>query len=88
MSLPTVYVLLASIRIAPGLVDEDEEVQAVTDRTYWEARTSKPYLAMADEMLEVVRVLDQLERKYTKFPFGLAHNVVSLEPRRDLQRPK
>jgi hypothetical protein len=41
-----------------GLVDEDEEVQAVTDRSYWEARASKHTLAMADEMLEVVRALD------------------------------
>jgi hypothetical protein len=41
-----------------GLVDEDEEVQAVTDRSYWEARASRHTLAMADEMLEVVRALD------------------------------
>jgi hypothetical protein len=42
-----------------GLVDEDEEVQAVTDRSYWEQRASKQTLAMADEMLEVVRGLDR-----------------------------
>src|SRR5262245_5999203 len=31
-----------------GLVDEDEEVQEVTDRTYWEQRGSKVTLSMAD----------------------------------------
>src|SRR3989338_4543511 len=54
-----------------GLVDEDEEVHAVTDRSYWEARASKHTLAMADEMLEVVRALDPaIELKYNKFYIG------------------
>ena len=37
-----------------GLVDEDEEVQEVTDRAYWEARGSKATVAMADEVLKLV----------------------------------
>jgi hypothetical protein len=58
-----------------GLVDEDEEVQAVTDRSYWEARASKATLAMADEVLELVRVLDPaFELNYNKFYIGLAKN--------------
>lgn len=72
-----------------GLVDEDEEVQAVTDRSYWEARASKDTLAMADEMLEVVRALDpDLELKYNKFYIGLAkggqsNNFVIFRPKKD-----
>jgi predicted HTH domain antitoxin len=33
-----------------GLVDEDEEVQAVAVRSFCEARASKHTLAMADEL--------------------------------------
>lgn len=75
-----------------GLVDEDEEVQAVTDRSYWEARASKHTLAMADEMLEVVRTLDpDLELKYNKFYIGLAkggqpNNFVIFRPKKDWLR--
>jgi predicted transport protein len=75
-----------------GLVDEDEEVQAVTDRAYWEARASKHTLAMADEMFEVVRALDpELELKYNKFYIGLAkggtpNNFVILRPKKDWLR--
>ncbi len=58
-----------------GLVDEDEEVQEVTDRTYWEGRGSKATVAMADELLGVVREFSpQLELKYNKFYIGLAKN--------------
>ena len=75
-----------------GLVDEDEEVQAVTDRSYWEARASKHTLAMADEMLEVVRAFDpELELKYNKFYIGLAkggrpNNFVIFRPKKDWLR--
>lgn len=75
-----------------GLVDEDEEVQAVTDRSYWEARASKRTLAMTDEMLEVVRALDpDLELKYNKFYIGLAkagqpNNFVIFRPIKDWLR--
>ena len=75
-----------------GLVDEDEEVQASADRSYWEARASKQTLAMADEMLEVVQALDQdLELKYNKFYIGLAksgqpNNFVIFRPKKDWLR--
>src|SRR3989441_8980621 len=87
-SIPLVAIQMSAIRLGDsvslicskvldemrlGLVDEDEEVQAVTDRSYWEVRASKHTLAMADEMLEVVRALDpDLELKYNKFYIGLA----------------
>jgi hypothetical protein len=56
-----------------GLVDEDEETHEATDRTYWENRGSKATVAMADELLEVLRTLNpHLELKYNKFYIGLA----------------
>lgn len=75
-----------------GLVDEDEEVQAVTTRADWEARASKHALSMADEMLDIVRVLDPaLELKYNKFYIGLAkddkpNNFVIFRPKKDWLR--
>lgn len=75
-----------------GLVDEDEEIRAVTNRAYWEERASKDTVAMADEMLEVVRTLDPvLELKYNKFYIGLAkkgqpNNFVVFRPMKDWLR--
>lgn len=58
---------------ALGMPDEDEEVQAVTDRTYWENRGTKETVALADEMLELVKTFaPELELKYNKFYIGLA----------------
>lgn len=58
-----------------GLVDEDEELQEVTDRAYWEQRGSKATLAMADELLGMLTEWDaQLALKYNKFYIGLAKN--------------
>jgi predicted transport protein len=106
-SIPLVAIQLSAVRLGDsvslicskvldemrlGLVDEDEEVQAVTDRSYWEARASKDTLAMADEMLEVVRSLDpDLELKYNKFYIGLAkagqpNNFVIFRPKKDWLR--
>jgi hypothetical protein len=106
-SIPLVAIQMSAIRLGDsvslicskvldemrlGLVDEDEEVQAVTDRSYWEARASKHTLAMADEMFEVVRALDpDLELKYNKFYIGLAkggqpNNFVIFRPKKDWLR--
>lgn len=58
-----------------GLVDEDEEVREVTDRSYWEQRGTKKTIGMADQLLRNIRELDpQLEFKYNKFYIGLAKN--------------
>lgn len=58
-----------------GLVDEDEEIQEVTDRTYWERRGTKATVGMADELLEIIKAFDSdLELKYNKFYIGLAKN--------------
>lgn len=60
-------------QMALGLVDEDEEMQEITNRAYWEQRGSKKTLAIADELLELARVHDKaLELKYNKFYIGLA----------------
>jgi hypothetical protein len=75
-----------------GLVDEDEEVHEATDRTYWENRGSKATVAMADELLEVVRTLNpHLELKYNKFYIGLArdgqpNNFVIFRPQKNAMR--
>ncbi len=58
-----------------GLVDEDEDVQETTDRSYWIERGSQKTVGMCDEILETVHTLDpELELKYNKFYIGLARN--------------
>jgi predicted transport protein len=51
-----------------GYVDEDEETQEVTDRSYWENRDdTKNTLPMADEILSIFQAWDpQLNYKYNK----------------------
>jgi hypothetical protein len=62
-------------QLSLGLVDDDEEIQEPTDRSYWESRSSKKTLAMADQFLEMARAYDpSLELKYNKFYIGLAKN--------------
>jgi hypothetical protein len=59
--------------LALGMPDEDEDVQAVTDRSYWENRGTKETVALADEMLALVKTFaPELELKYNKFYIGLA----------------
>jgi hypothetical protein len=75
-----------------GLVEEDEEVQAVTDRAYWEVRASKQTLALTDEMLSIVKALaPEMDFKYNKFYIGLAkdgrpNNFVIFRPKKDWLR--
>jgi hypothetical protein len=59
--------------VALGMPGEDEEVQAVTDRSYWEHRGTKQTVALADEMLTLIKTFaPELELKYNKFYIGLA----------------
>ena len=75
--------------LSRGLVDDDEEVQEVADRAYWESRGSKATLAMVDQLLQIVHEFDPgLEPKYNKFYVGLVkdgqpHNFVVFRPRRN-----
>lgn len=58
-----------------GLVDEDEEIQEVTDREYWLKKGSQTTVKMADEMLSLINSFKEgYELKYNKFYIGLATN--------------
>ena len=56
-----------------GLADDDEAAEAApTDRSYWEKRATTETVALADQMLNVLRELDpSLNLKYNKFYIGL-----------------
>jgi hypothetical protein len=75
-----------------GLVDEDEEIQEVTDRAYWETRGSKKTVAMADQLSEIAKQFSpSLELKYNKFYIGLAKhgqpsNFVIFRPKKEFTR--
>jgi hypothetical protein len=56
-----------------GLVDKDEEVQAIADLTYWWIQPSKTMLAMTDEMFNMVKILDPtLGLRSSEFSIDLA----------------
>lgn len=58
-----------------GLVDEDEEVWEPADREYWANRATQETVAIADNVLELIKKYDPgLELKYNKFYIGLAKN--------------
>jgi hypothetical protein len=71
-----------------GLIDEDEEISAVTDREYWLKRGSPETLKMADEVLNMLKELEEgFEFKYNKFYIGIAkdkqpNNFVIFKPRK------
>ncbi len=75
-----------------GLVDEDEEVYEVADRSYWEQRGTKETVSMADDILNIIKTFDDtLELKYNKFYIGLAkndkpNNFVVLKPKKNSLR--
>jgi predicted transport protein len=75
--------------LSRGLIDEDEDAEAApTDRTYWEQKASKATVALADDLLKIVREFDPaLSLKYNKFYIGLArdgqpYNFVVCRPRK------
>ena len=56
-----------------GFATEEEEDQEVTDRAYWEKRSSKTMVYMADELLKVLKTLDHdMKLKYNKFYIGVS----------------
>lgn len=72
-----------------GLVDEDEDADAApTDRAYWEKRATKATVALADDLLVMIKQFDpSLELKYNKFYIGLSRdgqpfNFVSFRPKK------
>jgi len=73
-----------------GFVDEDEDAEAApTDRSFWESKATKSTVALADQLLEIVREFDpSLELKYNKFYIGLskdgqAFNFVTFRPKKN-----
>lgn len=79
-------------QLSLGLVDDDEEVQEPTDRSYWVSRGSEKTVAMADELLEMAKSHDpDLDLKYNKFYIGLAkagqpRNFVIFRPKKGFMR--
>jgi hypothetical protein len=72
-----------------GLIDEDEDAEAApSDRAYWESRGTKATVAIADQLLDIVRENDpSLALKYNKFYIGLAKdgrpdNFVTFRPQK------
>ncbi|MGH7034349.1 MAG: hypothetical protein ACREFL_11520 [Stellaceae bacterium] len=62
--------------LSRGLVDDDESAEATpTDRRDWENRVGPNTVALADELLGIVREFDPtLNLKYNKFYIGLVKN--------------
>src|SRR5690554_4490437 len=58
-----------------GLVEEDEEIQEVTDRDYWLKKGTQATVKMADEILAIINSFKEgYELKYNKYYIGLAKN--------------
>jgi hypothetical protein len=75
--------------LSRGPVDEDEDAAATpTDRPYWENKGTKSTVQLADELLTIVREIDQsLELKYNKIYIGLSRagqpfNFVIFRPKK------
>ncbi len=75
--------------LSRGPIDDDEDAEAApTDRTYWEQKASRATVALADDLLKIVREFDPaLSLKYNKFYIGLArdgqpYNFLVFRPRK------
>ncbi len=75
--------------VSLGLVDEDEEIQEVTDRNYWIQKGTIDTVKLADELLSIIKTFDsEVEFKYNKFYIGLskneqANNFVVFRPKKN-----
>lgn len=75
-----------------GLVEEDEEVQAVTNRDYWLNRGSDTTVKMVDEILGIVNSFKSgYTLKYNKFYIGFsangqANNFAICRPKKNYMR--
>lgn len=62
-----------------GLVDDDEEVQEITDRSYWESRSSKELMSVVDKIFEIAKDIDPgIEPNYNKHYIGMTYNGKSV----------
>lgn len=68
--------------------EDDDSPALVTDRPYWEAKSSKQMLSVVDNLIEIARnINDRLVARYNKFYVGLgidgvADNFIIFKPRR------
>ncbi len=75
-----------------GLVEEDEEIQEVTDREYWLKLGTQATVKMADEILTIINSFKTgYELKYNKFYIGLAkdgqpNNFAIFRPKKNYMR--
>ncbi|MBI1831809.1 MAG: hypothetical protein HYR84_10200 [Planctomycetes bacterium] len=75
-----------------GLVDEEEEVKEVTNRSYWEERASKATLEMMDSIMTSIQAIDPgVSVQYNKFYIGMGKNgqtknFVVFRPKKDWLR--
>jgi hypothetical protein len=75
-----------------GLVDEDEEIKELTDRSFWVKRSTDSSVKMVDEILEIINSFTPgYSLKYNKFYIGLAkngkaNNFVFFKPRKKYVR--
>jgi hypothetical protein len=70
-------------------MEEEDEVQDTADRSYWEKRGTTATVAIADELLALIKgFAPHLDLKYNKFYIGLAdadgkpNNFVSFRPQK------
>lgn len=61
-----------------GLIEEDEEVKEITDRSYWEKdKGTTETIAIVDQVLSLIQeIIPGYELKYNKFYIGLAQNNI------------
>lgn len=75
-----------------GLVEEDEEVQAITDREYWLKRGTEMTVKMVDDILEIINDFKPgFTLKYNKFYIGMSkdglpNNFVLCRPKKNYMR--
>jgi predicted transport protein len=75
-----------------GADDEDEEILEPADRAYWEGRSSKDTLQVADQVLSIIKSLDEgYALKYNIGYIGLArngrsNNFIIMSPKRNWLR--
>lgn len=72
-----------------GLVDEDESVAEITDRAYWENKSTTENIRLVDKLFDSIQSFDSsIEPKYTKFYIGIkkngqANNFVHFRPKKN-----
>ena len=61
-----------------GLDGDDEEIEEITDRNYWEQKGTKDTVKQVDGIFEIIKEIDNtFELKYNKFYIGLSKNGIA-----------